>query len=229
MITSLIRKTSLFVSLFLMTLVLLEYIDVTTEPVPTVAGVSQSLPNIKPPEYTTVFSALPSQKTDIITSVKTADARAEILRQYLARYESPLEPLADLIVSVADENDFDYRWMVAIAQQESNLCKRIPEDSYNCWGWGIYGDKVTRFDSFEEAIRRIAPQFKEIFLQNNHSKDPFKVMRTYTPPPTVLGKVSTNSSPSSIIVVPGGLEPPRVAHGPKPCTFATEVEYGTFG
>jgi len=178
----LIKKLSLFTSLFLITLALLEYVDVTTKPLPTVAGVSQSLPNIKPPEYTTVFSALPSQKTDIITSVKTADARAEILRQYLVRYESPLEPLADLIVQVADENDFDYRWMVAIAQQESNLCKRIPEDSYNCWGWGIYGDKVTRFDSFEEAIRRIAPQFKEIFLQDNHSKDPFKVMRTYTPP-----------------------------------------------
>ncbi|MFZ2202543.1 MAG: hypothetical protein WAV56_04085 [Microgenomates group bacterium] len=185
----LIKKLSIFTSLFLMTLVLLEYIDVTTKPVPTVAGVSQSLPNIKPPEYTTVFSALPSQKSDIITSVKTADARAEILRQYLARYESPLEPLADLIVSVADENDFDYRWMVAIAQQESNLCKRIPADSYNCWGWGIYPEpdnpevlKVTRFDSFEDAIRRIAPQFKEIFLQDNHSKDPFKVMKTYTPP-----------------------------------------------
>jgi len=154
----LIKKLSLFTSLFLITLALLEYVDVTTKPLPTVAGVS------------------------IITSVKTADARAEILRQYLARYESPLEPLADLIVQVADENDFDYRWMVAIAQQESNLCKRIPENSYNCWGWGIYGDKVTRFDSFEEAIRRIAPQFKEIFLQDNHSKDPFKVMRTYTPP-----------------------------------------------
>jgi len=185
----LIKKLSIFASLFLMTLALLEYVDVTSKPVPTVAGVSQSLPSIRPPEYTTVFSALPSQKTDIVTSVKTADARAEILRQYLARYESPLEPLAEVIVEVADQNDFDYRWMVAIAQQESNLCKRIPADSHNCWGWGIYPEpdnpevlKVTRFDSFEEAIRRIAPQFKEIFLQDNHSKDPFKVMKTYTPP-----------------------------------------------
>jgi hypothetical protein len=66
--------------------------------------------------------------------------------------------------------------------QESTLCKFIPENSFNCWGWGIYGDKVTRFESFEEAIRRIAPQFKRIFLQDNHYKDPMQVMKTYTPP-----------------------------------------------
>lgn len=185
----LIKKLSLFTSLFLITLALLEYVDITAKPVPTVAGASQSQPSLNSPEYSTVFSALPTQKSDIITSVKTADARSEILRQYLAHYESPLEPLSDLIVQVADENDFDYRWMVAIAQQESNLCKRIPENSFNCWGWGIYPDpanpevlKVTRFDSFEDAIRRIAPQFKEIFLQDKHNKDPFKVMETYTPP-----------------------------------------------
>lgn len=177
-----IKKLSIFTSLFLMTLALLEYVDVTNRPVPTVADVSQSQPNIQAPQYNTVFSALPNQKTDIITSVKTADARTEILRQYLAHYNSPLEEHASLIVMMADQYDFDYRWMVAIAMQESTLCKFIPVDSYNCWGWGIYGDKVTRFDSYEDAIRRIAPQFKQIFLKGDHSKDPFKVMETYTPP-----------------------------------------------
>ncbi len=178
----LIKKLSLFASLFLITLVFLQYLDVADKPVPTVAGINQSLPNVQPSEYTTVFAALPNKKTDIVTSVKTADARAEILRQYLAHYDSPLEEHADLIVMLADQYDFDYRWMVAIAMQESTLCKFIPEDSYNCWGWGIYGDKITRFDSFEDAIRRIAPQFKQIFLKGNHSKDPYKVMETYTPP-----------------------------------------------
>lgn len=178
----LIKKLSIFASLFLITLAVLQHLEVTSQPQPTVAGASQSLPNIQPPEYTSVFAALPNQKTDIVTSVKTADARAEILRQYLAKYSSPLEPLADLIVSVADQNDFDYRWLVAIAMQESTLCRFIPENSYNCWGWGIYGDKVTRFDSYEDAIKSIAPQFKQIFLTDSHTKDPHKVMKTYTPP-----------------------------------------------
>ncbi len=129
-----------------------------------------------------VFAALPSFDQQMRTAIKIDDARPEIIRAYLTKYNSPLLPHAQLIVDLSDQYDFDYRWLVAIAQQESNLCKRIPEDSHNCWGWGIYGDKVTRFDSFDEALRRIAPQFTRIFLKGDHTKDPMEVMKTYTPP-----------------------------------------------
>lgn len=129
-----------------------------------------------------VFAALPYFDQQIQTSIKTADARPEIIRQYLNKYESPLEPYSNLIVNLSDQYNFDYRWLVAIAQQESGLCLHIPENSYNCWGWGIYGDKVTRFDSYEDALRRIAPQFTKIFLKGSHSLDPAEVMKTYTPP-----------------------------------------------
>ncbi len=129
-----------------------------------------------------VFAALPSFDQQIQTSIKIADARPEIIRQYLNKYESPLEPYSDLIVTLSDQYNFDYRWLVAIAQQESGLCLHIPENSFNCWGWGIYGDKVTRFDNYEDALRRIAPQFTKIFLKGDHSKDPSEVMKTYTPP-----------------------------------------------
>jgi len=182
MFKNLLKKISIFTSLFLITLVLMEYVDVTSSPKPQVAGIDSTLPSLQPPDYTTVFSALPNNKSNIVTSVKVADARTELLRQYLNHYNSPLEQYVDLIVQMSDQYDFDYRWMVAIAMQESTLCKFIPENSYNCWGWGIYGDKVTRFESYEDAIRRIAPQFKQIFLKDNHTKDPFKVMKTYTPP-----------------------------------------------
>jgi len=129
-----------------------------------------------------VFAALPSFDQQIQTSIKTADARSEIIRQYLNKYGSPLEPYSDLIVQLSDQYNFDYRWLVAIAQQESGLCLHIPENSFNCWGWGIYGDKVTRFDNYEDALRRISPQFTKIFLKGDHSKDPSEVMKTYTPP-----------------------------------------------
>ncbi len=141
-----------------------------------------SLNNHEAENENLVFASLPSFDQQMKTSLKIDDARPEIIRQYLKKYESPLEPLAQLIVDLADENNYDYRWMVAIAQQESNLCKKIPENSFNCWGWGIYGTKVTRFDSYEEAMRRIAPQFTKIFLKGDHNKDPMVVMKTYTPP-----------------------------------------------
>ena len=141
------------------------------------------------PDEPYIFAALPSFDQQIKTSVKTADARAEIIRQYLHKFESPLEPYSDLIVSLSDQYQFDFRWLVAIAQQESNLCKHIPDNSFNCWGWGIYPEpsnpevlKVTRFDNYEDALRRIAPQFTKIFLKGNHSKNPSEVMKTYTPP-----------------------------------------------
>lgn len=129
-----------------------------------------------------LFAALPSFDQQIQTSIKTADARPEIIRQYLNKFGSPLEPYSNLIVQLSDQYNFDYRWLVAIAQQESGLCLHIPEGSYNCWGWGIYGDKVTKFDSYEDALRRIAPQFTEIFLKGEQGKDPAEVMKTYTPP-----------------------------------------------
>lgn len=127
-----------------------------------------------------LYASLPNSTDNIKTEIFVADARPEIIRQYLAKYDSPLLPYSDMLVRVADENGFDFRWMVAIAQQESNLCKKIPENSYNCWGWGIYGDKVTRFASYEDAIRRIAPQLKDKFLVK--TLDPHQVMETYTPP-----------------------------------------------
>ncbi|MBU1200750.1 hypothetical protein KJ953_04460 [Patescibacteria group bacterium] len=147
-----------------------------------VMGISTSINLENPEEYSLVFASLPAQTSQVQASVKTADARPEIIRQYLQKYDSPLVPHADLLVQIADKYDFDYRWMVAIAQQESNLCKKIPYESYNCWGWGIYGDKVTRFDSYEQAITKIAPQFKKIFLKGLHDEDPHQVMETYTPP-----------------------------------------------
>ena len=135
-----------------------------------------------PARQTIIFAALPTFKDQVQTSFVSADARPEIIRQYLAKYKSELTPYADLIVNLADKYNFDYRWLVAIAQQESNLCKRIPKNSHNCWGWGIYGHKTTRFDSYEQALNTIAPKFKDTFLDGEHLRDPYKVMETYTPP-----------------------------------------------
>ena len=111
------------------------------------------------------------------------------LEGFFQKHSSPLYDHAKLIVKTADKYGLDYRLVPAIAMQESTLCKNIPKTSYNCWGWGIYPDpsdpsvlKVTRFKSFEDALVRIAPQFKKIFLGNLFHQDPNNVMKTYTPP-----------------------------------------------
>lgn len=85
-----------------------------------------------------------------------ADSRAEIIKRYLARYKSPLLAEADLILELADKYGFEYYWILAIGQQESNLCKKIPEESFNCWGYGINSAGTLRFDSYAAALQSFA-------------------------------------------------------------------------
>ena len=64
--------------------------------------------------------------------------------------------------------------------QESTLCKKAPKNSYNCWGFGIYGKKVTRFDNYHIAIetvtKTLATKYKDQGLET-----PEQIMSKYTP------------------------------------------------
>lgn len=123
-----------------------------------------------------------SVPTSIVNSqVFSADARSLVIQKYLHRYNSPLEPFAPDLVASADSVGLDPFLLVAIAQQESNLCKRIPADSYNCWGYGIYGDKVTRFQSYPVAIATIVKGLKKNYLDKGLNT-PEEIMARYTPP-----------------------------------------------
>lgn len=130
--------------------------------------------------HSVAFAALPSGGNVIQDEISQEDARVEIVRQFFERYKSPLEPYASIVVETADMYDLDFRLIPAIAMQESNLCKKAPSDSHNCWGFGIYGQKVTMFASFEEAIhavtKTLALKYKADGLET-----PYEIMRRYTP------------------------------------------------
>ena len=59
------------------------------------------------------------------------DARLGLIEGYLTKYHSPLLPHSKLILELSDTYNFEYYWILAIAQQESNLCKKIPPNSFN--------------------------------------------------------------------------------------------------
>ncbi len=98
-------------------------------------------------------------------STKT-DIRVSVLRKFLQTYNSPLADISAYLVATADRWGLDYTLIPAISMQESGGCKVIPVDSYNCWGFGIYGGTVTRFSSYEEAIETIAKKIKETYIKN---------------------------------------------------------------
>lgn len=157
-------------ALLIWSFLLLNSISPAHPPVPQVLGAS--------------IQADPANLADVpqvSTSAIPADGRFYIIKNYLHQYSSPLEPYAGLIIETSQKYDLDYRLLVAIAQQESNLCKKIPENSYNCWGYGIYGDLVTRFPGYPQGIETVAKGLKKNYIDKGlHT--PNQIMAKYTPP-----------------------------------------------
>lgn len=126
------------------------------------------------------FAALPGNENNIAGTAQSSNARIEIITQFLKKYRSPLVPYAKHIVDTSDQYGIDFRLIPAIAMQESNLCRVIPDNSYNCWGFGIYGGRVTRFKDFGEGIsvvtKTLALKYKQRGLVTPH-----EIMSMYTP------------------------------------------------
>lgn len=108
------------------------------------------------------------------------DARIANLKRFFRKYNSPLYDHAENIVQTSDRYAFDYRLLPAIAMQESGLCRAVPSDSHNCWGWGIYGNTVTRFESYPDAIDTVAKGLRKNYLDKG-LVTASQIMEKYTP------------------------------------------------
>jgi hypothetical protein len=129
-----------------------------------------------------LISEATSRATDsgVRTVAVADDARPIIIRRYLEKYKSPLVDYSDLIINLSKKYGFEYYWIPAIAQQESNLCKVIPEDSHNCWGYGINSKGTLKFDSYELALKSYAEYLKREYFDKGLNT-PEKIMKKYCP------------------------------------------------
>lgn len=143
---------------------------------------NESTPNVLlvPKSGVRVFASLPNTYPNITTSIESSDARVNLLERYLLEHNSPLHPYAVLLVTEADKNNLDYRLVTAIAQQESNLCKKIPFGTFNCWGWGIHSQGTLGFTSYEEGIRIVSQGIKNKYM-NEGFETIDEIMSKYTP------------------------------------------------
>jgi hypothetical protein len=116
----------------------------------------------------------------IDNKVVTDDARPLLIKRYLEKYKSTLVPYADLIFKLSETYGFPYYWIVAIGQQESNLCKKIPENSFNCWGYGINSAGTLRFDNYELALKSYAEYLKRAYFDKGLNT-PELIMKKYCP------------------------------------------------
>lgn len=126
------------------------------------------------------YQALPEENREVLGTTTIQDGRVAALERFFNDYESPLEPHSKLIVELADQYGMDYRLVPAIAMKESTLCHKTPKNSYNCWGYGIYGDKVTKFSDYEEGIRTVSEGLGERYVGIG-LVDPYEIMSKYNP------------------------------------------------
>lgn len=126
------------------------------------------------------FAKLPRVAFEIKTALAQEDARPLVINNYLADHASPFRGIGEFIVKTADEHGVDPYLVVAIAQQESNLGKLMPENCHNAWGWGIHSAGTLCFESWKEGFET----FTSGISTKYHAyglKTPDEIMTKYVP------------------------------------------------
>lgn len=119
---------------------------------------------------------------------KKLDERAVILKNYLAKYNSPLQYHTQDFIDAADTYQVDWKLVPAISGVESTFGKFIP-GGYNGWGWGVYGTNVIYFKSWRDGIFTVTKGLKENYI-NRGLTDPYAMNRIYAASPTWGSKVT---------------------------------------
>lgn len=121
---------------------------------------------------------------------KTSDSRVRILEEYLKQYNSPLVSQAKTFVEIADKYNLDWKLVAAISGVESTFGKQIPYQSFNGWGWGIYGDNMIRFSSWEEGIETVSEGLRNRYINKWGAQDVYSIGRFYAASPTWAQRVT---------------------------------------
>lgn len=127
--------------------------------------------------------------TPLELRLKADDNRAKILRAYLQSRNSPLADHADTFVEQADKNGLDWKFVAAISGLESSFGLHIPQNSYNGWGFGVYGDNVRRFESWDDGITVVSASLREDYMDKWGATTVPEIGRIYAASPTWAQRV----------------------------------------
>jgi len=132
-----------------------------------------------------IFSAKPLTHDISEQSIYAQDSRSQKINEVFKIYNCPLEGMGEVFVREADKYDIPWWLTASVAFQESSCGKNTPkidgQESYNAWGWGVYGDTVHTFDNWARGIETVSEYFRNKFYSKNKT-DLCEIMKTYTPP-----------------------------------------------
>lgn len=133
--------------------------------------------------------------SQIAIQSKHLDPRAQILEAYLAKHNSPAVNYSQDFIDAADKYSIDWKLVPAISGVESTFCQFIPGgqdpnySSYNCWGWGVYGNQTHKFNSFKDGIYTVSQGLRERYI-NQGLTNPYAINHIYASSPTWGSRVS---------------------------------------
>jgi hypothetical protein len=143
--------------------------------------------NLKPrlPNKYFIYSSRPLTLGDSDAKLYAKDSRSQRINEVYKDYNCPLEGLGEILVMEADKNNIPWWVVAAISFQESSCGKMTPEvsgvESYNAWGWGVWGDNIYVFDNWVRGIEQVSEYLNEKFYSKKID-DLCVIMKTYTPP-----------------------------------------------
>lgn len=141
----------------------------------------------KPQDTTrySIYSSKPLVLEQSTYNIYSKDSRANRINEVFKMYNCPLEGLGETIVSEADKNNIPWWLVAAVSFQESGCGKNTPKvaggETYNAWGWGVYGDITWSFDNWARGIETVSEYFSKKFYSQG-TTDLCEIMKTYTPP-----------------------------------------------
>ncbi len=121
---------------------------------------------------------------------KISDSRMKILAEFLKQYNSPLAPFSQDLVENADKYGLDWKLVAAISGVESTFGQQIPSESFNGWGWGIFGNNTIRFSSWKEGIQTVSEGLKTNYIDKWGAKDVYEIGVLYAASPTWAQRVA---------------------------------------
>jgi hypothetical protein len=121
--------------------------------------------------------------------IKGEDSRAKIISSFLEKYSSPLVSNANDFIKSADDNRLDFKLVVAISGVESTFGKQVPYNSYNAWGWGIYGDNMIIFSSWADGIKEVSKGLRINYIDKWGATNIYEIGRIYASDPNWATKV----------------------------------------
>lgn len=124
----------------------------------------------------------------MVVEAKSVDPRALVLKDYLAKFNSPLESHSQDFIDAADTYQLDWKLVPAISGVESTFGKAIP-GGFNGWGWGVYGTQAIYFKSWREAIFEVSRGLKEDYISRGLT-NPYSINKRYAVSQTWGSKVS---------------------------------------